>query len=102
MSLAGSPSTPRTERKFLGISLSPFGSPGHAHMSLGSLEEHFARQQDRALDQGNGLTSAHAQNGNYAQGGRNSKRSRSLIRRSSKKAKQQVNNVQNPEDCVVS
>ena len=30
------------------------------------------------------------------------KRSRSLIRRSSKKAKQQIEKVHNPEDCIVS
>lgn len=72
-----SPSTPKTERKFLGLSLSPFGSPASSK-------------------------TAEDVKGGFAQGGRNSKRSRSLIRRSSKKVKQQVNNVHNPEDCVVS
>ena len=71
-------STPKTERKFLGLSLSPFGSP---HSSNGH--------------DSNGVNNGFAP-------GRNSKRSRSLIRRSSKKVKQQVNSVHNPEDCVIS
>eukprot|EP00095_Tigriopus_kingsejongensis_P000278 maker-scaffold329_size204955-snap-gene-1.28 protein:Tk00278 transcript:maker-scaffold329_size204955-snap-gene-1.28-mRNA-1 annotation:"gtp-binding protein di-ras2" len=99
----GSPSTPRTERKFLGLSLSPFGSPscspsaqGAPSASMGSNGmEGLADQVQKHLSVGNA-------NGRDFAKSRDSKRSRSLIRRSSKKVKQQVNNVHNPEDCVVS
>ena len=72
------------ERKFFNFSaLSSFGSPANGAKN-------------------NSSNNSSVNNGGFAAQGRNSKRSRSLIRRSSKKVKQQVNQVGNPEDCVVS
>jgi len=67
------------------------GSPSTSNKLLDCLEEKL---------RGTRLTVEDSEG--FAAGGRNSKRSRSLIRRSSKKVKQQMNNVQNPEDCIIS
>ncbi|TRY69394.1 hypothetical protein TCAL_02184 [Tigriopus californicus] len=104
----GSPCTPKTERKFLGLSLSPFGSPCSQQIPAGTFQnsslEALEDQFQRHLSVGGSNTNGSISGGGdfFAPKSRNSKRSRSLIRRSSKKVKQQVNNVHNPEDCVVS
>lgn len=65
------------------------------HSQLEELEQEYNRRQQQQQQGGGGVQGFSAM-------GRNSKRSRSLIRRSSKKVKQQVNNVQNPEECAIS
>ena len=84
LGLPGSPLTPRSERKFLGLSLSPFGSSKHLDHLISDSQNEFKPSPNSFAP------------------GRNSKRSRSLIRRSSKKVKQQMNNVHSADDCVIS
>jgi hypothetical protein len=67
---------PVTDVKFLGFNFSPLRSPkGNKNSPNGKSQISFEKSP---------------------------KRSRSLIRRSSNKFKQQIQNVQNPDDCVVS
>ncbi len=75
-----SPAVSPRDIKFLGFNFTPFGSPKNTEQ----------------IPNGAGNKSAAIEKLKSPQ------RSRSLIRRSSRKAKQQMNNVHNPDDCVVS
>ena len=81
-----SPQTSPRDVKFLGFNFSPFGSPTTRNNKNNSLI----------------ITNGKPNGVDPFLREKSPKRSRSLIRRSSRKAKQQVQNVHNPDDCVVS
>lgn len=85
---SASPQTSPREIKFLGFNFSPFGSPTAAK---GKSASEDSQQKPHLL----GVDP-------FLRGNRTPKRSRSLIRRSSRKAKQQMQNMHNTDDCVVS
>ena len=76
-----SPAVSPRDIKFLGFNFTPFGSPKNTEQIPNGAGNKSAAMIEKL---------------------KSPQRSRSLIRRSSRKAKQQMNNVHNPDDCVVS